>query len=146
MTCPHKVGLGECHWMGHNARPSGFYWLLTGDVFSICPGSGGENISSIEVENILHTHPSISEAAVRVSVAVPCLSSIVNSFFLLRSAPLLPNSSTPPSHLAVLIPPIFARFLRPESCPLILSPLPLHDSSRWWPSHTTSGARCPAPS
>ena len=31
--------------------------------------SGGENISSIEVENVLHLHPSISEAAV---VAKPC--------------------------------------------------------------------------
>lgn len=27
--------------------------------------SGGENISSIEVENVLHSHLSISEAAVR---------------------------------------------------------------------------------
>lgn len=27
--------------------------------------SGGENISTIEVENVLHSHPSISEAAVR---------------------------------------------------------------------------------
>lgn len=39
-------------------------WLCTGLV---CVGSGGENISSIEVENILHTHPSVSEAAVRPS-------------------------------------------------------------------------------
>jgi non-ribosomal peptide synthetase component E (peptide arylation enzyme) len=32
-------------------------------------GSGGENISSIEVENILHTHPAVSEAAVGTAAA-----------------------------------------------------------------------------
>ncbi|KAL0423590.1 UNVERIFIED_CONTAM: putative acyl-activating enzyme 5, peroxisomal [Sesamum radiatum] len=75
---------GSCIMLGYlknpeaNAKAMRNGWLYTGDVGVMHPDgyleikdrskdviiSGGENVSSVEVESVLYTHPSVNEAAV----------------------------------------------------------------------------------
>ncbi|HTN81080.1 MAG TPA: AMP-binding protein, partial [Acidimicrobiales bacterium] len=102
-------------------------WLHTGDVATMSPDgfltivdrkkdliiSGGENISSVEVENVLAQHPAVLEAAV-VGVPDERWGEVPRAFVALRS-----GASASPEELIVFVRERLAHFKAPKEVRLV---------------------------
>jgi fatty-acyl-CoA synthase len=80
--------------------------------------SGGENISSIEVERVIAMHPAVAEAAV-VGAPDPTWGEVPVAFVLLK-----PGASCPESELAEFLAARLAKFKCPRRYEFVGEPLP----------------------
>jgi fatty-acyl-CoA synthase len=80
--------------------------------------SGGENISSIEVERVIAMHPAVAEAAV-VGAPDPTWGEVPVAFVLLKS-----DTSCPENELAEFLAARLARFKCPRRYEFVTEPLP----------------------
>jgi fatty-acyl-CoA synthase len=106
-------------------------WLRTGDVATVAPDgyltivdrtkdlivSGGENISGVEIENVLAEHPAVLESAV-VGVPDDRWGEVPRAYVVLR-----PGRSAPPDELREHVRSRLARFKAPRDV-IILAELP----------------------